>query len=199
MSEGIPNTLLVPTDSLEQQPAVSSRNQEVLEEGRMHEMRIREYIVRIEALTTQIELLQKKSEPLQEKCQALQIEVDMIMNTLEKEDRACASKLAMFEELQVEYKKLIDATEYQKLYNQKKQSIDVLLSEISQIELDVLQVELQRLNEEIVLQPLLDEIALLEAERKNLLLQKEHYAATYLNHLHRLGLPNTAVHSIGAS
>ncbi|HHD75586.1 MAG TPA: hypothetical protein ENK82_02270 [Campylobacterales bacterium] len=146
------------------------------------------YALEIEELKSQIKLETEQKEP-QEK-QLLQIEQsrDHEARFLEKLNEAFNQKVHSIDELNKEYAELMDEKAYEKIFNKKKNELQLALDELEEVEIALLEQELAHINLLKVLTPKRNSILQLEEELKKLNLQKEYYSLKNLQQIPQLAL-----------
>ncbi len=94
------------------------------------------------------------------------------------------------EELNTEYKELVDEAGYTKLLVKKRRELYKIQEKIEAIEITFLSHELERINTLAILEPQRQTIDTLKENIKVLELEKEHFTSTKLHQLPQLGLGN---------
>jgi DNA repair exonuclease SbcCD ATPase subunit len=102
-------------------------------------------------------------------------------------------KINSIEELNTEYKDIVEASEYSKLLKRKAKELHSVQNEIEELELTYLNYELERINHLEILEPKRREIETIKENLKELELEKEHFSSTKLHQLPLIGLANTAI------
>ena len=144
------------------------------------EEREHSYTLKIENLKVQIEKQKMEKEPEEQKL--LMIERDLFHEekTLETLNKKFKEQMHSLKELQVEYRPIIDPSEYHKLLQIKKENMKILLDEIDELELKVLNTELERLNCLEVLTPKRTALDALREALRMLELEKNHLDSSLL-------------------
>ena len=151
------------------------------------------YKIEITKLQNQIEILIKHKE--KEEIALKEIEQELAINTrlLERLQDNFMQKLHSIEELNTEYKEVVEEEEYNKLLTQKTKALHKVQDEIEEFEITQLNFELERINTLEILEPKRREIMKIQEGVKELELEKEHFESTKLHQLPLMGLTNTAV------
>ncbi len=105
---------------------------------------------------------------------------------LQKINDNFSQKIHSMQELDREYKDMLNNQEYKKLDTRKKHELQELLDETEELEMILLQRELERLNLLIKLEPKRGLIAELESELIELRLDKTHFESTKLHQIPRM-------------
>ena len=102
---------------------------------------------------------------------------------LAKNNDTFSQKIHSLQELDREYKDMLENKEYQKLDTRKKHELQEILDEIEELEMTLLQRELERLNMLVKLEPKRRLIRELESELTELRLDKEYFEATKIHQI----------------
>ena len=102
---------------------------------------------------------------------------------LEKNNDTFSQKIHSLQELDREYKDMLENKEYQKLDTRKIHELQEILDEIEELEMMLLQRELERLNMLIKLEPKRRLIRELKSELTELRLDKEYFEATKIHQI----------------
>ena len=105
---------------------------------------------------------------------------------LDKNNDTFSQKIHSLQELDREYKDMLENKEYQKLDTRKKHELQEILDEIEGLEMTLLQRELERLNMLIKLEPKRRLIRELKGELTELRLDKEYFEATKIHQIPRI-------------
>ena len=151
---------------------------------------ISRYKIEIEKLLNSIE--KTVNNKRKEETALLAIEQELAIDTrlLERHQDDFIQKLYSIEELNTEYKDVLDEAEYTKLLTGKTRELHKVQDEIEELELTYLNHELERINGLEILEPKRREIDTLQESVKELELEKEHFASTKLHQLPQMGLAN---------
>lgn len=146
------------------------------------------YKVEIEKLLHNIE--KTMNEKQKEETALLAAEQELAIDTrlLEGLQYDFMQKLHSIEELNTEYKDVLDEAEYTKLLTGKTRELHKVQDAIEELELTHLSYELERINYLEILEPKRREIDWLKESVKKLELEKEHFASTKLHQLAQMGL-----------
>ena len=151
---------------------------------------ISKYKIEIEKLLNSIE--KAVNDKQKEETALLAVEQELAIDTrlLEGLQDDFMQKLHSTEELNTEYKDVLDEAEYTKLLTGKTKELHKVQDKIEELELTTLNHELERINCLEILEPQRREIDILKESVKELELEKEHYASTKLHQLPQMGLAN---------
>ena len=151
---------------------------------------ISRYKVEIEKLLYSIEKI--VNEKQEEEIALLATEQELAVDTrlLERLQDDFMQKLHSIEELNTEYKDVLDEAKYTKLLTGKTRELHKVQDAIEELELIHLSHELERINCLEILEPNRREIDTLQESIKELELEKEHFASTKLHQLPQMGLAN---------
>ncbi|PHS40704.1 MAG: hypothetical protein COB07_04125 [Sulfurovum sp.] len=151
---------------------------------------ISRYKVEIEKLLNSIEKAVNDKQKEEKALLAAEQELAIDTRLLEGLQDNFMQKLYSIEELNTEYKDVIDEAGYTKLLTGKTKELHKVQDEIEELELTTLKHELERINCLEILEPKRREIDILKESVKELELEKEHYASTKLHQLPQMGLAN---------
>jgi len=156
---------------------------------------ISKYKIEIEKLLNSIE--KAVNDKQKEETALLAVEQELAIDTrlLEGLQDDFMQKLHSTEELNTEYKDVLDEAEYTKLLTGKTRELHKVQDAIEELELTHLSHELERINCLEILEPQRREIDILKESVKELELEKEHYASTKLHQLPQMGLANDVVNN----
>ena len=158
--------------------------------------KLQEYTREIEGLKHHIESKNKALLAEREQLQRLEHDLVYETRTLSKLQEAFLKHIQSIQELALEYKDLIDKTEYSSILKRKKQALTKIEDEIEGNEASLLALELERLNLLSHLQPKEKEIKDLEQRVKELELEKIHFESTQLQQLTQLPTQNKKENTI---
>lgn len=158
--------------------------------------KLQEYTREIEGLKHHIESKNKALLPEREQLQHLEHDLVYETRTLSKLQEAFLKYIQSIQELELEYKDLIDKAEYSSILKRKKQALMKIEDEIEGNEASLLALELERLNLRSHLQPKEKEIKDLEQRVKELELEKIHFESTQLQQLTQLPTPKKKENTI---
>lgn len=153
---------------------------------------ISRYRIEIEKLLNSIEKVVNDKQ--KEETALLAVEQELAIDTrlLERLQDDFMKKLHAIEELNTEYKDVLDEAEYTKLLKAKTRELHKVEDEIEELEITHLNHELERINCLEILEPKRLEIDILKENVKELELEKEHFALTKLHQLPMMGLANNS-------
>ena len=151
---------------------------------------ISRYKIEIEKLLNSIE--KAVNDKQKEETALLAVEQELAIDTrlLEGLQDDFMQKLQSIEELNTEYKDVLDEAGYTKLLTGKRKELYKVQDAIEELELTYLSHELERINCLEILEPKRREIDTLQESVKELELEKEHFASTKLHQLPQMGLAN---------
>jgi len=149
---------------------------------------ISRYKIKIEKLSNSIE--KAVNEKKEEETALLAAEQELAIDTrlLDRLQNDFIRKLQSIEELNTEYKDVLDEAGYIKLLTGKTKELHKVQDETEELELTYLKHELERINCLETLEPKRREIDMLKESVKELELEKEHFASTKLHQLPQMGL-----------
>jgi len=143
------------------------------------------YVLEISKLKANISTETKLIEKDEERLLILERNVGYDEKLLQKYNDDFSQKIHSIQELDREYKDMLDTQEYKKLEIRKKHELQKSLDEIEELEMVLLQHELERLNLFIKLEPKRRLIRDLKSELTELKLDKEHFESTKLYQIPR--------------
>jgi len=149
------------------------------------------YTLEIEKLKAKIEGEKQKIKEEEEVLLVLEREVGYDEKLLQRHNDTFMRKVNSLQELNSEYKEMIDAKEYTKLFERKKHELQELEDEINALEMTLLDTELERINLLLKLEPKRNFIAELQCGLKELELEKEHFESTKLHQIPLMLKPQT--------
>jgi len=151
------------------------------------------YKVEISKLKNKIKKLTDDKE--KEEIALKNIEQELVVNTrfLERLQDEFIQKLNSIEELNNEYKNVVQEKEYKKLLTQKSKALYKVQDELEDLEVTQLNFELERINTLELLEPKRREIMRIVECSKELELEKEYFTSTKLHQLPLMGSVNTEV------
>jgi hypothetical protein len=156
---------------------------------------ISRYKVEIEKLLNSIEKAVNDKQKGETELLAAEQELAIDTRLLEGLQDDFMQKLHSIEELNTEYKDVLDEAGYIKLLTGKTKELHKVQDKIEELELTYLNHELERINCLEILEPKRREIDTLKESVKELELEKEHYASTKLHQLPQMGLANDVVNN----
>jgi hypothetical protein len=132
-------------------------------------------------ISTEIKLIENDEATLE----ILERTVGYDEKLLQKYNDDFSQKIHSIQELDREYKDMLDNKEYKKLETRKKHELQEILDETEELEMTLLQHELERLNIFIKLKPKKRLIMELKSELSELHLDKEYFESTKLYQIPR--------------
>lgn len=192
ITENIQNALTLTSSDGTSVPAIISDIDNYYKQGAIaYKEGISRYNIEIEKLLHSIEKAVNEKENEEKKLLALEQELAIDNRMLEQNQDEYMQKIHSIEELNTEYKELVDEAEYAKLLAQKRRELHKTEEKIEELEIIYLSHELERINTLSILEPKRQYIDALKADIKELELEKEHFASTKLHQLPQLGLVNS--------
>jgi len=149
---------------------------------------ISRYKIEIEKLLNNIEKAVNEKKKEETALLAAEQELAIDSRLLERLQDDFMRKLHSIEELNTEYKDVLDEAEYTKLLTGKTKELQKVQDAIEELELTYLSHELERINCLEILEPKRREIDTLKERVKELELEKEHFASTKLHQLPQMGV-----------
>ena len=153
------------------------------------------YSVEIEKLLNRIEKAVNDKQKEETALVALEQELAIDARLFEQLQDEFMQRLHSIEELNTEYKEMLDEAGYTKLLAQKRRELNKVEEKIEELELTYLSHELERINSLAILEPKRRYIATLKENIKELELEKEHFTFTKLHQLPQMGLANNVVNN----
>lgn len=144
---------------------------------------IRRYTLEIQKLKAQIDAEKKNIEKDEEVLLVLKREVGYDEKLLQKHNETFSLKINSLQELNSEYKDMLDEAEHTKIFKRKKDELQELQDEIDELEMTLLDAELEHINLLLKLEPKRNFIAELQGELKELELEKDHFESTKLHQI----------------
>jgi hypothetical protein len=171
--------------------------EKLAEIGRHYQEGVLEYKESIEAYNIEIEKLKEQIAIQSELCDKEEKNLLLIEHELLFESRAyeklqlqCTSFLNSIEELQTEYKDILDERHYQATLKRKKKALFDALDDIELAEISLLKKELERLNFLETFEPKQQELKRLKLALKELEMQKRHFESMGLHKVSNVQLEN---------
>ncbi len=141
------------------------------------------YVLEISKLKAHISTEKKLIEKDEATLLVLERQVGYDEKLLHKYNNNFSKKINSIQELNREYKEMLDNAEYLKLDKRKLHELQEILDEIEELEMAVLQHELERVNLLLKLEPKRRVILALEKELKELKLDKVYFESTKLQQI----------------
>jgi len=154
---------------------------------------INNYNLEIDKLQNLIDIEIKNKEKDEGTLLNIEQEIAIDARVLENLQDTFMQKINSIKELNIEYKELVDDRGYTKLLSRKTRELLQIQEELEALEITQLSHELERINSLHILEPKQKHIDSLKKNKKELILEKEHFASTKLHQLPLLGLTNTTV------
>ena len=151
-----------------------------------YEEGIHRYVMEIEKLKNQINSQAKNNEKEKQALLVIESQITSEEKLLERLNEQFSQKVKSIEELKIEYRDMIDGAEYNKLLSRKKKELFEVLDEIEELEMTLLGKELERVNLLGKLEPRQRIIEEIEADLRELELEKEHFESTKLHQIPQL-------------
>jgi len=154
----------------------------------LYAQRLQLYRTEIESIKHQIKTQKSSMAPEVEALKNVENNVIYDTRTLEKLHEKFSKHIDSIQELQTEYKEMLDKTAYNKIFKRKKQQLIIIEDEIESLEASLLAFELERLNVLSMLKPKEKVLEDLKLRLKQLELEKVHFESTQLYQLTQLSL-----------
>ena len=191
VAENIQNTLTLTSSSSTSVPEIINEIDNYYKQGAIaYAEGISRYNVEIEKLRNCIEKAVNDKQKEEKILLVLEQELAIDNRVLEQLQDEFMQKLHSIEELNTEYKELVDEAGYTKLLVKKRRELYQIEEKIEALEITYLSHELERINTLTILEPKRQTIDTLKENIKELELEKEHFASTKLHQLPQLGLGN---------
>jgi hypothetical protein len=185
MSQNIENSLtIVSQNNTAQLPAIANEIDSYYKQGAMlYAEAMGRYNIEIEKLQNSIKNATLAKTDEEKKFLEIKQELALDFRILEQLQDEFMQKLSSVEELNSEYKELVDEAQFTKLLLHKKRALAKVESKIEELEITYLSNELERINFLAKLEPKRRHIDTLKESLKELELEKEHFATTKLHQL----------------
>jgi hypothetical protein len=185
MSQNIENSLtIVSQNNTAQLPAIANEIDSYYKQGAMlYAEAMGRYNIEIEKLQNSIKNATLAKIDEEKKLLEIEQELALDFRILEQLQDEFMQKLSSVEELNSEYKELVDEDQFTKLLLHKKRELAKVESKIEELEITYLSNELERINFLAKLEPKRRHIDTLKESLKELELEKEHFATTKLHQL----------------
>jgi hypothetical protein len=185
MSQNIENSLtIVSQNNTAQLPAIANEIDSYYKQGAMlYAEAMGRYNIEIEKLQNSIKNATLAKIDEEKKLLEIKQELALDFRILEQLQDEFMQKLSSVEELNSEYKELVDEDQFTKLLLHKKRELAKVESKIEELEITYLSNELERINFLAKLEPKRRHIDTLKESLKELELEKEHFATTKLHQL----------------
>ncbi len=194
ITENIQNVLTLTSTTGTSVPAIINEIDSYYKQGAIaYAEGVSRYNVEIEKLLNSIENAVNDKQKEETTLLALEQELAIDNRLLEQLQDEFMQKLQSIEELNTEYKELVDEAGYTKLLAQKRRELYKVQEKIDELELTYLSHELERINTLAILEPKRRYIDTLKENVKELELEKEHFASTKLHQLPQMGLAGNVV------
>jgi len=151
------------------------------------------YKVEIEKLQNKIEDLIANKQKDEDRYKDIEQELVISARLLEHLQDEFMHKIHSIDELNIEYKDVLEASEYNTLIVRKSKELHRAEDEIESLEYAYLNYELERINQLEALKPKRKEIEMLKRDIKELELEKEYFASTKLHQLPLMGAVHTEI------
>lgn len=196
ITENIQNTLTLTSSTGTSVPSIINEIDNYYKQGAIaYAEGVSRYNVEIEKLLNGIEKEVNDKQKEEKILLVLEQELAIDNRMLEQLQDEFMQKLHSIEELNTEYKELVDEAGYAKLLVQKRRELYKIQEKIEELEITYLSHELERINTLTILEPKRQTIDTLKENVKELELEKEHFASTKLHQLPQLGLINNVVNN----
>ena len=176
-------------------PAIANEIDSYYKQGAMlYAEAMGRYNIEIEKLQNRIEKSKSNKQEEETKLLALEQELALDYRVLEQLQDEFMQKLNSIEELNTEYKELVDEAGYAKLLSHKTRELHRVENKIDELEISYLSNELERINFLVKLEPKRRNIEVLAESVKELQLEKEHFATTKLHQLPQMAFSSNEIH-----
>ena len=194
ITENIQNALTLTSAEGTYVPAIITEIDNYYKQGAMaYAEGISRYNIEIEKLLNYIEKAVNDKQKEETTLLALEQELAIANRLLKQLQDEFMQKLNSIEELNTEYKELVDEAGYTKLLTRKTRELHKVEEKMEELEFTYLNHELERINALAILEPKRRYIDTLKENVKDLELEKEHFASTKLHQLPQMGLANNVV------
>ena len=145
------------------------------------------YTLHIAKLKSQIETLEDENKEQEKVLKPLNDDIRYNERLLERLNEAFTQQVVLLEALDEEYAQIVEKETQKKIVSKKQKELTKLLDELEALEINILNQELQRLNLLAILEPKQRQIRQLQAQIKELEIDKEHFETTKLPTIGYLG------------
>lgn len=149
---------------------------------------LNQYNMESEELKSQIDAFYKAKSSDEQQLSSLEKEIDHEERFLYKLNEGFNLKIHAIDELKTQYSDLIDENEFKKIVKRKENELHLALDEIEEVEINLLQQELERINLLTQLSPKRQEIMQIKDKLKKLEREKEYFSLKKLHQLPQLAL-----------
>lgn len=146
------------------------------------------YTIEIEKLLSNIDKEVNNKQKEEEILLKIEQELEIDNRFMEQIQDEFMQKIYSIDELNNEYKGLIDEEGYKRILTQKRREVSKIKDKIDNLEITYLSHELERINYLATLEPKRKNIDTLKENLKELKLEKEHFGSTKLHQLPQMGL-----------
>jgi len=196
ITQNIQNALALTSADGTYVPAIISEIDNYYKQGTMvYAEGVSRYNVEIEKLLSRIEKAVNDKQKEEAALLVLEQELAIDHRLLEQLQDEFMQKLHSIEELNTEYKELVDEAGYTKLLTRKRRELHKVEEKMEEQEFTYLSHELERINALTILEPKRRYIDTLKENVKELELEKEHFASTKLHQLPQMGLASNVVNN----
>jgi len=196
ITQNIQNALALTSADGTYVPAIISEIDNYYKQGTMvYAEGVSRYNVEIEKLLSRIEKAVNDKQKEEAALLVLEQELAIDHRLLEQLQDEFMQKLHSIEELNTEYKELVDEAGYTKLLTRKTRELHKVEEKMEEQEFTYLSHELERINALTILEPKRRYIDTLKENVKELELEKEHFASTKLHQLPQMGLASNVVNN----
>lgn len=148
------------------------------------------YTLEIKRLTTQIEAQKREEQKNLASLRPIEDEIYYHERQLDRLNEVFCQKIIHLEEMDESYAEVLDNTAKKAVHEKHTKELTHLLTEIEEFETILLEQELQRLNLLSILEPIQHKIVQLYAQRKECMLNKEHYETTKMPQIALFSAPS---------
>lgn len=160
--------------------AMIELNQRYQEDTKHYAQEIQNFNLQIETLKNDIEEAIEEKKEQEEECAKVTSEIGFQSRIIAESNDAFHQAIASLDELEIEYKESMEASEYMHIVKKKKHALQKLLDNIEAQEAALLNYELERLNILELLAPKRKHVEQLQKQLKTLEQEKLHFESNQL-------------------
>lgn len=147
---------------------------------------VRHYILHISKLKNKIKTLRDEIKPEEKMLRSLENDIIYSERVLARLNENFEKHISLFEVLDEEYSHIVEKSTQEKILSKKEEELRRLLDDIEELEVNLLNNELQKINLLATLEPKQAEVKQLLVQLKEVELEKEHFETTKLPSLNYL-------------
>ena len=141
---------------------------------------VRHYVLHISKLKSKIQTLEDELKPEEKILKSLENDIIYGQRVLSLLNENFEKHVSLFKALDEEYSDIVEKKIQEKILSKKKEEVIKLLDDIEELETNLLNDELQKINLFITLEPKQSQIKQLLVQLKEIELEKEHFETTKL-------------------